>query len=434
MTEKLALSFPAGIALQTFLMLIMDQAGIALTAGHNLIGGIVLLAALAALLWRKRASFMEASKQAFTRRSPEGYNLLWLFFVAAICYFEYMNLSKCLYFPAFDRDSLSAFDTIGYVISQECTLKGLSLYDAGYMLNAHSAGSTITYAPMVQLSYAYVYSLGAETSKLIPGLLFLSFLPAFYGATRRITGRTGAAIATFFMLLTPEMLAFSSLSITNVIHAVFASLAIIYMALWLRTRERKDLVLCGILLGINMWCRMEGVVFIGAALGTLLVDAVCRRRFKALLLCALLAAVMPLCWVLFMKINGFYTDTMGITHPFLDMEKAKTILVYMFALYGNTLYYGLSFIAFLVALATNAWFLIRKRDNLYLLLSILFASLLYMLVLYQIEYSWDTIENVLSFSAKRFMFCFIPLVWFFAFTNRATVWAVDKLDDYLIKR
>lgn len=98
------------------------------------------------------------------------YNLIWLFFIALIVYLEYMNFSKCIYFPTYDRDSLAGFDTIGYVIAQEHTLKGLSLFQADYMPQIHNAGSYIVYAPMVQLSYAFVYLLGTETSKLIPGI------------------------------------------------------------------------------------------------------------------------------------------------------------------------------------------------------------------------------------------------------------------------
>ena len=153
-----------------------------------------------------------------------------------------MNFSKCIYFPTYDRDSLAGFDTIGYVIAQEHTLKGLSLFQADYMPQIHNAGSYIVYAPMVQLSYAFVYLLGAETSKLITALIYLSFLIAFYGCMKRVINKTGSAIAVFFMMITPEMFAFSSLSATNVIHAVSASLGIIYIAIWFKYREKKRLI------------------------------------------------------------------------------------------------------------------------------------------------------------------------------------------------
>lgn len=77
-----------------------------------------------------------------------------------------------------------------------------------YMPSIHNAGSYITYAPMTQLSYAFVYLLGAETSKLIPAFIFLFFLITFYGVMKRISGHTCAAVATFLTMITPEMIAF----------------------------------------------------------------------------------------------------------------------------------------------------------------------------------------------------------------------------------
>ena len=50
-----------------------------------------------------------------------GTNLIWLLFILLIVHIEYMNFSKCIYFPPFDGDSLAGFETIGYVASQEQT-------------------------------------------------------------------------------------------------------------------------------------------------------------------------------------------------------------------------------------------------------------------------------------------------------------------------
>ena len=48
---------------------------------------------------------------------------------------------------------------------------------------------------------------------------------------------------------------------------------------------------------------------------------------------------------------------------------------------------------------------------------ILISSALYMIALYQIDYKWDSIQNVLAYSAKRFLFCFVPMAWFYAMSN-----------------
>jgi hypothetical protein len=431
LTEKAGLSFPLGMALECFLMLLLDQAGIPLSPAPLLAGQALLLAGLCAFVYRFRRDAFESLRRAVALPSFKQINLVWLFFILAVAYMEYMNLSKCLYFPPSDRDSLAAFDTIGYIAALEHTFKGISLFDSTYMPNVHGPAGYIAYAPLLQLSYTYVYALGAETSKVIPGLMYLFFLVAFYGATSRAAGRTGAAVATFFMLLTPEMLGFSSLSMTNVVHAVFASLSVIYMALWFRDREAKDLLACGALLGGNILCRTEGIVFTGAVLLLLFIDAWRSKRYRGFVHASLFALVPAAAWMLFAKINGLYAENVAITHPFWDAEKAGDVLSYMWLLYKNTVYYGLSFIVFFIAFLLNLWFLVRKRDSLYLLSAIVLSSLFYMLVIYQIDYKWDTLHNVMSYSVKRFMFCFIPMLWYFSVSNCAVRTVFLRLERFL---
>jgi hypothetical protein len=433
LVEKAGLSFLLGMALETFLMLFIDQAGIPLTPASLLTGEILLLAGLCAFVYRYRKDALESIQASVSLSSFKDLNMVWLIFIAATACIEYMNLSKCLYFPPSDRDALAGFETIGYIAAMEHTLKGISLFDSTYIQEIHGPASYITYAPLVQLSYTYVYALGAETSKIVNALMYLFFLVAFYGVTRRAAGKTGAAVATFFMLMTPEMLSFSSLSMTNVIHAAFASLSVIYMALWFRGREKKDLLACGVLLGANVMCRTEGIVFTGAIGLLLLIDALRNKQYLASLLPAALFALVPLlCWTLYKEVNGFYSESIAITHPFWDAEKAGVILGYMWRLYKDPLYYGWTFAAFIIAFIANMWFVVRKRDSLYLLLALALSSAFYLALLYQIDYKWDTIDNVMLYSAKRFMFCFIPVIWYFTLSNHAVRTVFMKLEQLLL--
>lgn len=432
--EKIGLSFLLGIALQTILMLLLDIVSIPLTATSILSIEILTLLLLNIPVITQRKEVLKELKSFPSTISFSFFNLLWVLFIVLIVYFEYMNFSKCLYFPPFDRDSLAGFETIGYVIAQEHTLKGLSLFQGDYMPSVHGAGSYITYAPMVQLSYAYVYILGAETSKIIPGLVYLFFLIAFYASARRVIKDTGAAIVTFFVLITPDMLSFSSLSMTNVIHAVFASMGIIYIALWLRNREKKDLILGAILLGANMWCRTEGIVFIGAALCVLFVDVLMRKQYKEIITPTIIMLLPALLWTVFSKINGLYAESIAITKPFWDSEKIGVIWTYMTGHYENSVIYGWTFIVFALSFLVNIWFLIKRKDNIGLLSMILLASLFYMIVIYQIEYKWDSIQNVLAYSAKRFLFCFVPILWFYVASNHSTILIINQLEKLLVMK
>ncbi|MDR1096607.1 MAG: glycosyltransferase family 39 protein [Tannerella sp.] len=436
--EKAGLSFPAGIFFVTLIMLLMDAVSIPLTRGSILTGLSVFVVGLimwTAYRWRKNL----ASLSLASLRKPFSFtfgeiNAVWILFVVLIVYVEFLNFQKCIFWPPYDGDSLAGFETIGYIISQEHTLKGLSIFQEDYMAGIHTGVSYSTYAPLVQLSYAFVYMLGAETSKIIPGLMYAFFLFAFYSVSKRIMKKTAAAIITFLVLLTPEMLAFSSLSMTNVIHAVYASLGIVYLTVWLRERKKKDLYLSAALLAMNGLCRMEGVVFIGAASCILFADTLSKKNYRDFAVYVLIAVSGFAIWNVFMKLNGIYADSIIITKPFWDTHKASTIWKYMLDLYESTTYYGITFIAFVAGFFINLILLIRKRDNLYLLSTILLAMMFYVVLLYQIDYIWDSIENVLSFSAKRFMFCFIPLLWYYTGSNGTVIWAMNKAERFLSLR
>jgi len=429
--EKIGFSFPIGLFCVTMCMLLMDAVNLPITKNNILVGMIILLVAMALLLWKKYKEIFTETKKAFTF-SIGNFNTIWLIFIILIIYIENINFQKCMFWPPFDRDSLAGFETIGYVVSKEFTLKGLSLFQADYIQNIHFGPvGYITYTPMVQLSYAFVYLFGAETSKIIPALMFAFFLLAFYGISKRFINRTGAAIITFFVLMTPEMVAFSSLSMTNVIHAIYASLGIIYLSVWFKERQKRDLYLSALLLAINFWCRTEGILFIGAAYAVLFVDVWKKKHFKDYAFFVLITISTAIIWNLFMKIHGLYAESFAITKLYLDSEKMSTIWKYMTDLYTSTQYYGLTFIVLAIGFLGNIWFLFKKRDNIYLLSLLSLSMLFYMIILYQIDYKWDTIQNVLMYSAKRFMFCFIPMFWFYVASNESVRWLLNKTELFL---
>lgn len=413
--EQIGFSFLVGMGLQTIGMALIDMAGVRLTVTGVMMTGIMEIIVLSVPLYRRKREIMARYARPF-RFKAAGCNLVWLFFLILIVYFELMNFAKCMYFPTFDRDSLAGFDTIGYVIAREHTLRGMSLFQQDYMPHIHDTGSYIMYAPMLQLSYAFVYILGAGTSKVIPALIYLFFLISFYGSMRRIINRTGAATGTFLMMITPEMIAFSSLSATNVVHAISASSGIIYLSLWFKYREKKDLYLGSLLLALNVWIRTDGIVFIVAVWAIIATDVIKRRSWTGVWP-VMLAVAPALLWAFFAKISNFYTESILIPHPYWDAGKAGVIATFIRSHLMNTQYYGWTFIVFLFSFLLNIPSLIKRKESGMILIMMLVSLALYMFVLYQIDYKWDSVQQVMAYSAKRFLFCFIPMAWFFSMAN-----------------
>ena len=103
----------------------------------------------------------------------------------------------------------------------------------------------------------------------------------------------------------------------------------------------------------------------------------------------------------------------------------------MAGLLADYIYYGFTFIVMAIMIIVNLWFIVRRRDNVPLLIMFVSSYILYCLALYHVNYIWDSIDNVLAYSAKRFMFCFVPLAWFYFATNKSMVWLFEKIDRFI---
>ena len=428
--ERLGLSFPSGVALVTFFMLIVDALGLSIGAETNIAISVVLLIFMGVLCWLQRKDILSSLQR---RPDVSSYNLVWCVLLIFIICLEYANFRKCMFFPTYDRDSLAAFDTIGFLIGQEHTFHSLSIFVGDYMPGIHGPGSPIAYTPMLELAYGYVYSLGSETSKIIPGLIYMSFLLAFYGVTARFTSKTMAMLATLFLLLTPEMTSFSSLSGTNTVHAVYAGLGVAYFIAWFKENRRSDLWLGSFLLAANVWARAEGIVFLFAVGLFVFVKAVYRKRLLTLIPMALTIVPMVV-WFFYTKAFGMTSVSVVSTQLVLDGAKAAAVWNGAMDLIGNNTYYGWTFYAVILTLLVDICYVVKRKGNLLVPGILILSIVLYFFVLYQIDYKWDSMDNVLKYSAKRFMFCFVGISWFYVATCEAVRCVSAKFDKWMACR
>jgi hypothetical protein len=428
--EALGLMFPLGIGLQTFLMVCLDWAGVRLAATPVFISSLLIVAGLAAYLFRRRMALKEWWAYVRTFTFPK-INWLWALVILAIAAVAAANVIKTLYYPTFDTDSVRGFNLIGLAVAHDGTFKGCGLFTDSNYMEMHGAASYMTYAPFVQLSYAYVYLLGAATSKVVNALLFLSFIATFYGLLSRFTTHTLAAIATLLMLLTPEMLGFSSMSGTNFTHAVYASLGILFFATWYYKKIPSLLWVAAALLMLNNWTRTEGIAFIGAACGLLLWHSIRSKCYKQLLLFGGLCLLPIILWNVFLKVHHMEATQALILKPYWDGGKIAVIATEMWKLFKSITFYGLTFIAFPVIILLNAWAIYKKRDHAVTLLLILLAWAFYTLLIYQVDYVWDSLENVMRYSYKRFLFSFVPLLWFYMAAGHSMSRLFNKVDSFL---
>ncbi|MDR1593299.1 MAG: hypothetical protein LBS43_02285 [Prevotellaceae bacterium] len=429
-TEILGLMFPAGIGVQTFMMVCLDFVGIPLTATTVIIGSILLIGALSACLYHRRNRLKEWIAPKKTGSYPK-INWLWVLSLVAITIVCVMNIAKTMYYSTFDTDSVRGFNLIGMAVAHEGTIKNLSLYTgANFQPMTHNL--YMTYTPLAQLGYAYLYMLGAETSKIFNALIFISFIFSFYGVTSRFATRTLTALTTFFVIITPEMLGFSSMSGTNFTHALYASLAILYFIAWYYKKNPSFLWLAAALLMLNNWTRNEGLAFIGAAVCVLCWESITvTKQYKKLILFTALCLFPFIFWQIFLKVNHLEIAQLIIFKPYWDSEKASLIGREMWILFKSSTFYGFTFIAFLLVLLSNVWHIFKKSDHLVTIILILLSWLFYTIMVYQIDYVWDSLDNVMKYSYKRFMFSFVPLLWFYVAAGKNINLIFEKIDDFI---
>ena len=430
--EKIAGAFILGLALQTMVMAGLEMLGMPITRNGIFVGTAVLgLLPIVFAVVKNRDLLNPVPKDI----SFPKISLIWILFAVVIAYIEYMNFAKCVYFPTFDRDAVAGFESIGYAIAQEHCVAKLSLFDSTYQLNIHGPASYITYMPFTQLSYAYVYLLGAEISKIVNALMFLSFIVLFYAVMRRAATSTVAIIITLFMIMTPELMAWSSMSMTNVMQAIFASIGVIYGLLWIKDARNEDLYLSAVFTALNLWSRNEGIV-IAVTLGAVLfLRMLFVKKWRKIIPWTIIVLAPFVAWNVYMKMAGMYSENIIITKLFWDAQKFDVMYEHFLFLMKNKQYYGYSFVAFVLFAVANAYFIWKKKHilNAYSLLFVVLVFLLYFVLIYQVDYVWDTIENVLNYSVKRFFFCFIPVMWFFVGTSYLTDKAGTWLDKFQFK-
>jgi len=189
------------------------------------------------------------------------------------------------------------------------------------------------------------------------------------------------------------------------------------------------------LLSMNCFTRNEGIVFSSLASLLVLYRVFTKDiNWKKSLLFFATAFFGFIYWTIFLKANQIHSGSdLIITKLFWDSDKLATMYRELKPLYLNTQYYGIGIVVFGLMLLLNSWNLVRKGDQAALVVATLGVMFLYTLLIYQIDYVWDTMENVLRYSYKRFLFSFIPLMWFYIATNGITMLATKKSDELLYR-
>jgi len=428
--EKIGFSYIIGIGLETLFMFILDVMNIRFT------GSILIFVSLICILVLNYKNIKNSKNiigkiRHFDLKLPKinikKIKLVWLFFFILTCFLLYGSVSKCLYWPTSAYDNVTSFDLMGKVMGIEGKIYN-SLFEVDGVA-VRSVGTGADYPPLVAGNFAFAYSFGSATSKIMSALLFVFFVIAFYSLLVKYINKTSSMIFTFFMIIAPEMFAFTSLSTSNIPFMIYTASAIITLFIWFDKKEKKYLFISSILMFFSTWARGEGIAFFGVAFVMLLFDSIKNKNWKELLIYSSIVLFSIISWNLYLKFTIEITQNRFITHLFWDYSKFLKILTGVKTLITNTNLYGISFYMFFLVFLLNIKNLFK--DKIHLVIMILLSLSAYSSLFYQIdnEVQRASIESLMMSSYKRGLFTFIPLIWFYISMTKITNFVFGRLED-----
>lgn len=438
LAELLGYSFLAGIGFQTLFLFLLDVVGIHYSQGILIGINAVFIAAVCGLNYKNLLALKDEWKApAF---SIQQINLAAVFIFCVGAYLLYAITVKNLFWPPSEHDTISSFDKLGKIMAIEGKLR-ISLFD----YNLEGAGGV--YPPLFHGSFAYVYIFGAETSKIVTTLFFVSLLSSFYGALRHYTDSTVAALLTFVLMITPEMFSHAALSLGNMPTTAYVCAGALATITWLDKRDDKFFWLGAMFIALVVWIRSDTIVFTAAALLIVGIDFLKTKDWKRTIIYGAITVAPFILWAIYLKLKigtstgGKFDFGMGYNAERFDLVWGY-IKAFLFggqkgAIDGGQLY-GLVFILFFLVLLINVALIYKNgvkaflNDNRNTLVFLFVSFFLYALLFYFIDVKVQRapIASLMESSFKRGLFCFIPIAWFYIATSSASAWLFSRIENF----
>lgn len=421
--ETLGLSFLIGIGLVTVFMFLLDILHIRITAGMLLLVSAIVIAAFGWKNFRLVPGYFKAVRSKQPGFRPAEVNLAWTAIILIICFLLIGSVAKSLYWPTTSYDSVAGYDLMAKTIAAEGKIN-VSLFDLDI------AGKRGIYPPLVEGSFAYAYLFGSESSKIITSLTYLSLILLFYALLRKYVNPLNAILFSLFLIVTPEMFAHSSLSLSNIPGAAYAAPGIIYLFLWMDKKQKSYLYISAVLLGLNVWARNDGIVFNVVGFLLLLYDAFKSKRWNEVILFSVISFVPLFAWTIYLKLVIGVSQDRFVHHLFWDAERFSLLTGWIKRLVFDVNLYGLTFYIFLLAVVLNIKDVFHDKSK--LLLMICLSFIFYSVIYYQFDDTkQDSLTTMMRASFKRALFYFVPMVLYYASVNKRTQWIFGRIDRFI---
>lgn len=438
LAEVVGYSFLIGMGFETLFLFFLDVVGVQYSQGVLIGLNVFSIVAICGANYKNLLALKDEFKAPSL--SIRDINLVAIFVFCLIAYLFYAITVKNLFWPPTEHDTIGSFDKLGRIMAAEGKLK-ISLYQ----YNLEGAGGL--YPPLYHGSFAYVYIFGAEMPKIVTTLFFLSLLTTFYSAVKNFTGTTAAMLATFVLMLTPEMFSHAALSLGNLPTTAYVCAGGLATINWLEKRDTTYFWLGAIAMAFVIWIRSDTIVFTAAALLMVGIDFLKTKDWKKTIIYGAITVTPFILWTLYLKMKigaaqagkfdlgiGYNSERMGVVSAYV---KSFLLGGQHGAVDGGQLF-GAVFVLFFLLILINLVSIYKigvkviLSDSVNALLFFFVSFALYFAVFYFINEKVQNapISSLMESSFKRGMFCFVPIAAFYAFTNHASAWAFGKLEEF----
>jgi hypothetical protein len=430
--ELLGLPLIIGLGYTSFIMFFLDALKLGISYSNIVTGlaiTIVIAAGALAFLYTKKRRNLDFLKSQ--KPSLRGLTLPWLCFVGFGLYLVYGITLKCLYWPPAEFDSIEGYDLLAKAIAHEGTIANSILLNPTIVAGC---GPRLLYPPLFASCNAICYLSGMESPKLITALYFISWLVIFYSFIKRFVPHTVAAIATFMMMVAPEMFANASFTLTNLPTAVYASTAVLSFFIWREKKIDGFFYLSILTLLFGTWTRSDAIVFYPGIMLVLLYDAWKTRSIKYLISYGVISVIPFILWHFYLTAHiERQQDSFFIKSFFFDTHKLGNVLSAAWTMIKNTSLYGIIFYVFIPVVLINVVNIYKRRDMLAFLVIAFGGWLLYTMLFYQMKNTDGSLfapGGWMLSGYKRGMFSFVPLAVFYIATNQYALRLYAKINSW----
>lgn len=225
MEEALALSWISGSVIFTLVIYLMNYY---LNIKLNLLtsGSVFIVLTL---------SLLPFVYKNFSFKTTLNFSFFWLFIPVFI---------TSLFFPVVDWDAITLFD-----------FRSRILLDNGFIRETLATISFVKYPMYTSLLHYWVYITGLWTAMPIYPLFTISLVAGVYFVAKRLFSRTTSLFIALACLFAPKIFESSFVAYTNLPYMVILILGSLYIYLWTKNKNWRDLLIGIILSASTFWVR-----------------------------------------------------------------------------------------------------------------------------------------------------------------------------------